>query len=241
MKKLVLFTLASLIYIGGFSQSLSLIDPVNVVTGTLVEIGNGELAADWSVQNISETTIAVRARRNVIEEVTGSANYFCWGVCFGETVNVSPTSVNQTMAPGDINNTFYAHYRPNGNAGQTIIEYCFFDANNPSDQICQTVNFCVDAECIVGVEETASAGTFTNIYPNPVNGMANLTYQFISRPENAKFKVYNMVGELVKESNIATQSGMILFHSDDFNNGVYVVVLEENGQVVDTQKLIISK
>ncbi len=71
--------------------------------------------------------------------------------------------------------------------------------------------------------------------------MANLTYQFISRPENAKFKVYNMVGELVKESNIATQSGMILFHSDDFNNGVYVVVLEENGEVVDTQKLIISK
>lgn len=241
MKKSLLFTLAFIVSAGLYAQSLSLIDPINVVTGTLVEIGNGEIEADWSVQNISESTIAVRARRNVIQEVSGSANYFCWGVCFGETVNVSPTSVNQTMAPGDINNTFYAHYRPNGNAGQTIIEYCFFDANNAADQICQTVNFCVDAECLVGVEENANKAIFTDIYPNPVNGLAKLSYQFISRPENAKFKVFNLVGELVKESNIATQSGLILFHSDDFNNGVYVVVIEENGQVVDTQKLVISK
>lgn len=241
MKKSLLFTLAFIVSAGLYAQSLSLIDPINVVTGTLVEIGNGEIEADWSVQNISESTIAVRARRNVIQEVSGSANYFCWGVCFGETVNVSPTSVNQTMAPGDINNTFYAHYRPNGNAGQTIIEYCFFDANNAADQICQTVNFCVDAECLVGVEENANKAIFTDIYPNPVNGLAKLSYQFISRPENAKFKVFNLVGELVKESNIVTQSGLILFHSDDFNNGVYVVVIEENGQVVDTQKLVISK
>lgn len=241
MKKTLLFTLACLFAAGMNAQSISLIDPINVVSGTLAEIGNGELEADWSVQNISESTLAVRARRNVGQEVSGSANYFCWGVCFGEEVNVSPTAVNQTMAPGAINNTFYAHYRPNNNAGQTIIEYCFFDANNPADQICQTVNFCVDAECLVGVAENTQAGTFTDIYPNPVNGMAKLSYQFISRPENAKFKIYNVVGALVKESNIATQSGMILFHSDDFNNGVYVVVLEENGQVVDTQKLVISK
>lgn len=241
MKKTLLFAIASFFAFGINAQSLSLIDPINVVSGTLVEIGNGELEADWSVQNISESTMAVRARRNVLQEVTGSANYFCWGVCFGETVNVSPTSVNQTMAPNDINSTFYAHYRPNNNAGQTIIEYCFFDANNPADQVCQIVNFCVDAECIVGVEENSRAASFTDIFPNPVSGIAQLSYQFIDRPENAKFRVYNLVGELVKESNIATQTGMILFHADDFNNGVYVVVLEENGQVVDTQKLVISK
>jgi len=241
MKKSLLFALLSFFAANTYAQSLSLIDPINVVTGTLVEIGNGELEADWSVQNISESTIAVRARRNVIQAVSGSANYFCWGVCFGEEVNVSPVQVNQSMAPGDINATFYAHYRPNGNAGQTIIEYCFFDANNASDQICQTVNFCVDAECIVGVEENTRVGLFTDIYPNPVNGLAKLSYQFTSRPENAKFKVYNVMGALVKESNISTQSGLILFHAEDFNDGVYVVVLEENGQVVDTQKLVISK
>ena len=93
----------------------------------------------------------------------------------------------------------------------------------------------------MGVEENTHSAIFTDIYPNPVNGMAKLSYQFISRPENAKFKVFNLVGELMKESNIATQSGLILFHSDDFNNGVYLVVIEENGQVVDTQKLVISK
>jgi hypothetical protein len=242
MKKLILSSIFCAVLIGATAQSVSFIDPVTLVQGTLAEIGSGELEAGWDVQNITDGAVGIRARRNVIQSVPGSVNYFCWGVCFSESVNVSPVQVTQTLGAQEINSSFYGHYRPNGNAGQTIIEYCFFNNNNPSDELCQTVNYCVEGACLVGVDENMSGKpAFSKISPNPVSGIGSITYSMISNPENARVRIYGAMGELVRDSNLTAQNGMIIFHADDFANGIYIVVLEDNGLVVDTQRLVIAK
>lgn len=243
MKRIVLSTLTICTGLLVNAQSLSILDPVQIVNGTVAELGtNGELVADWDVQNISENFIEVRAARNVISAVEGSSNYFCWGVCFGAETNISPISTNQDMNPGDVNTTFYAHYISGGTAGVTEIEYCFFNAANPSDRACQTVQYCVDAECIVSVENPTTEFELGDISPNPLSGLGSIKYSFLNNPaSDSKIVIYNMIGQTIKEIKVNGKEGIILVNAQDFENGIYFYSLISNGKTQVTKRMLISK
>ncbi len=241
MKKYLLAIAFFFPFLTSKSQSIGFINPTSQVEGTLASLGPlGELVAEWHVQNISDSFIEVRARRNVISAVQGSTNYFCWGVCFTETTNVSPMSQAQDMNPNQINTSFYAHYKPQGNAGVTTIEYCFFNAANEADQTCQTVQYCVDAACIVGIEETSNDIQLGEVSPNPVKTIASIPYTISGSAKNAKFVVYDMVGKVVKESALSNKSGMILINGVEFETGVYLYTIIADGKSVSTKRMIVS-
>lgn len=224
----------------GNAQSLGLIDPVSEVVGTVAELGaSGELVAEWGVENIGDAFIEVRAKRVVLQDVAGSINYFCWGVCFDESTNISPISVNQDMNPGDINHTFYAHYRPQNNAGEAIIKYCFFDSNNQADETCQEVHYCVDCEQSVG-EGNALDVELSEVSPNPVRSLGSISYSFQTAPENAKLVIYNMVGSVVKETVITAKNGIFLINAADFESGIYLYSIQMDGKASVMKKLVIA-
>jgi hypothetical protein len=243
MKKILLFASIALFSATSYGQSLGIIEPVSTVAGTLAEMSPGEeLVAAWNVQNISANFIEVRASRNVISAVQGSANYFCWGVCFGEETNVSPTSVNQDMNPGDINTTFYAHYISNENPGITDIEYCFFNAANSADRTCQTVRFCVDAECLVSVAEPIAEFEISDLSPNPLKGLGSIKYSFANAPANdTKLVIYNMVGKIVKETAITAKDGILFVNGEDFESGIYLYSVISNGRTLSTKRMVVAK
>jgi hypothetical protein len=239
MKKLLLIPALALFTIVTTAQSLALIEPMTQVNGTVAALGaTGELVAEWGVQNISENFLEVRAKRAVQQNVQGAINYFCWGVCFDENTNVSPVSVNQDMNAGDINNTFYAHYRPQNNAGEAIIQYCFFNAADPTDETCQTVTYCVD--CIQSVAEQSLDIEVGEIYPNPLKGLGSISYNLPSTPKNAKLFIYNMVGEVVKESTITSKNGVILINGADFESGIYLYSIQMDGKASAMKKLVVA-
>jgi hypothetical protein len=239
MKKFILIPTLALLTIGSMAQSLTLLEPVAQVNGTVAELGaSGELIAEWSVQNTSANFLEVRAKRVVQQTVQGSINYFCWGVCFDEATNVSPLSVSQDMNAGDINNTFYAHYRPQNNAGEAIIQYCFFDAANPADETCQTVSYCVD--CTQSVAEQSMEIEVGEIYPNPLKGLGSISYNLPSTPTNAKLVVYNMVVEVVKDTTISSKSGLLLINGADFESGIYLYSIQMDGKASAMKKLVVA-
>lgn len=236
---LSLFTFA--ILESAIGQSFSIINPVNIVNGTTADLGpNGELVAEWHVQNTSDSNKSVRANRNVISSVAGSINYFCWGVCFDENTNISPLSVSQQMGPGEVNTTFYAHYKPQGNAGETVIQYCFFDQNNPSDAACQTVRYCVDMECLVSQKEIESELELSELSPNPLKGLGTISYQFKNQPQQAKFVVRNMVGQIVKETNIQGKNGILIVDGADFTAGIYLYSIVADGKTLTTKRMLVQ-
>jgi len=239
MKKIILIPSLALLTIGSFAQSLTLLEPVTQVNGTVAELGaTGELIAEWGVQNISQNFLEVRAKRSVQQNVQGAINYFCWGVCFDENTNISPISVSQDMNAGDINNTFYAHYRPQNNAGEAIIQYCFFDAADPTDETCQTVSYCVD--CTQSVTEQSMDIEVGEIYPNPLKALGSISYNLPSTPKNAKLFIYNMVGEVVKESTITSKNGVILINGADFESGIYLYSIQMDGKASAMKKLVVA-
>jgi hypothetical protein len=238
-KQLLIISLVGCTLIG-HTQSLGLVEPVSEVFGTVAELGaSGELVAEWGVQNIGDAFMEVRAKRVIVQNVQGSVNYFCWGVCFDETTSVSPLSVSQDMNPGDINNTFYAHYRPQNNPGEAIIQYCFFDAANSADETCQEVHYCVDCEQSVG-EGNALNVELSEVSPNPVRSIGSISYSFQTAPENAKLVIYNMVGAIVKESVITAKNGIFLINSADFESGIYLYSIQMDGKASVMKKLVIA-
>lgn len=243
MLKSALVIVSALLVAGSVSsQSLQLINPVTVVQATLEEVGeNGELVADWHVQNISENNLSVRCYRNVTQEVPGSENYFCWGVCFTSATDISPVQIAQQMPGGSVNDSFYAHYRPNGNPGQTTVEYCFFDNQNPDDKVCQVVTYCADMEeCVVGINRVESAFAELTIAPSVLSGFGKIQYTLPAGARSAEAEIYSLTGQVVQRFNLTGPSGVVLINGQDLTNGAYILRVRESGRVVGTTRLIVA-
>ncbi len=240
MKKILLSICIALITISGFSQVASLYGEVNMVTGTVAN--DPELQVSWEVINATSGTLDFGCKRMGVQEVPGATNQFCWGtICspFGTGNGVSSEIV--TLAASESTSSFYAHYRHNGNPGQSIIRYCWYDVNNVTNEYCFNVNYCVDSECIVSVAERASVGQIDKISPNPINNTGNITYSFLSVPNSGKLTIYNMVGSIVKQVTLTKKAGAVIINANDFENGIYFCNIENGGKVFETKRFVIAK
>lgn len=240
MKKILLSVCTVLIAISGFSQIATLDGEVNMVIGTVAN--DPELQVSWEVINATGSTLDFGCKRIGIQEVPGATNQFCWGtLCSPFGTGNGTSSEVVTLAPNEATGSFYAHYRHNGNVGQSIIRYCWFDVNNVSNEYCFDVNYCIDSECIVSVTETSSTGQIEKISPNPINNTGNITYSFQTVPNSGKLTIYNMVGSIVKQVTLTKKSGTVIINAADFENGIYFCNIENGGKIFETKRFIVAK
>jgi hypothetical protein len=243
MQKIFSLIIAAILFssVGSFAQRIEFIDPLTTVTGTLADIGPlGELEAAWGVQNTSDQALSWRCRREIISNVTGATNYFCWGVCFMENTDVSPAGIAVSIGPGEVNNSFYAHYKPNNNAGMSTIRYCFFNLDDNTEELCYTVNFCVDAECLVNVDEKQEVATLNSVKPNPVNDLGAISYSINRHFTQANLFIYNSVGQIVKQEVVQNQQGLLVFNASELANGIYTYSISVDGLMSPMQKLVVQ-
>jgi hypothetical protein len=216
------------------AQSATLINPMTNVEATAATLTSaGEMVAEWPVANLTNASISIKCLREELNLVPGTQNYFCWGVCYGETTNVSVLA--QTIAAGDTNDTFYAHYKPLGNVGQSDINYCFFNTADPNDRACHTVHYCF--ECIVDIEDVHSSELNEFFGENPLIGLGNYSYNLAGN--EGLFQIRTQDGKLVKSVNLNGSFGTILLNSSDFTSGIYFVTIESNNNS-STTKLVIQ-
>lgn len=241
MKKSLLTVCIVFSVLIGFSQIVSLGNAVNMVSGTITE---GDLVVTgWEIVNATNETIDFGCKRLAVQEVAGATSQFCWGtLCspFGTGFSLSTEIV--TLAPGAYSSSFYAHYRHNENVGQSILKYCWFDNNNPMNEFCYDVNYCVDVvACVVNVEEQAMFGQIGQISPNPLSSTGNISYSFLAVPNSGKLSIYNVVGSLVKQVSLTKKNGTVIINAADFESGIYFCNIENNGKIFETKRLVISK
>jgi|JI6StandDraft_1071083.scaffolds.fasta_scaffold04607_3 hypothetical protein len=240
MKRFLLFSICIFSLTFSQAQLVELGNATNQITGPLSE---SELhVTDWEVINASNETIAFGCKRISVYDVPGSLNQFCWGILCSAwgTGNLTSSQV-VNLAPGAYSNSFYAHYRHNGNAGQSTVRYCWFDTNNPSNEYCYDVNYCVEGECIIGVRENTAVGQISGISPNPINGTGNISYNFLSPPSSGKMSIYNMMGELVKQVPLTKKNGSVFISATDYASGIYFCNIENEGKVFETKRFVIAK
>jgi hypothetical protein len=222
MKKIVLSCLLVWSVTAISAQSATLVNPMTNVEATAATLtSSGEMVAEWPVANLTSNSISIKCLREELNLVAGTQNYFCWGVCYGETTTVSVLA--QNIAPGDTNDTFYAHYKPLGNVGQSDINYCFFNTLDPTDRACHTVHYCF--ECLVSVEDEGTVNDSFGLFgENPLVGMGIYTYQLPQ--EGGYFSLYDQNGKLILQRNLKGRSGQILLNSKDLNPGVFIGTIQ---------------
>lgn len=119
---------------------------------------------------------------------------------------------------------------PQGNRNVRVLVSKFVNATT------QAVTNQVFARSIEDLDVTLSSSQFGNIeglkmYPNPTNGIVNITSNAQMTKEVA---IFNMLGKEVLRANVETQLNV-----SGLNKGVYLVQVKENNQTA-TLKLVIN-
>lgn len=239
----IVFTLiaAFAFTVNAYNQIVTLSNEENVVYGTAANDAE-ELSVAWSVTNATGNAMDIKCRRIAIAEVEGAYSQFCWGILCSPW-NTGNASLNEIVPlnPGETSNSFYAKYRHYGFAGQSIYSYCYFNADDPTQEFCYNVNYCVDAECFVSVaEENKPAGEIENVTPNPISGQGMISYKFNTNPTDASMIIYNMVGAVVKEISLTSKQGAVIIDGSEFESGIYFCAIKNEGNVFETTRIVIS-
>jgi hypothetical protein len=208
------------------AQSLTLSTDSVYVSGT---VNDNLLVATCNVTNSLANPIKVRVRRTVQTVVPGTQNYFCWSACHSPSVSEDPDYVE--IAAGATASDFYADYLPQGQSGQSVIFYTFFNHDMPADSVRLKVVFDVAPTGIVSIDLKNNFA----LYPNPANDFIRVKYNFDNQ---ADLIIYDITGKLVKRESLIEGQTDYTFSIADLKSGVYFYSVNNGKDIVSMKKLI---
>lgn len=242
MMKKSIFTLILLTLMGYVSaQTLqfewegTVFDEGETIECTNDEFGFGEYIQHMQVRNITSEPMKVLIEKEIIQDLEGVLNSFCWGMCYGPDTFVSPEAVD--IPAGEVNTddlSFHAQY-PEDVYGDVIIKYYAYEERNPDQRISIIVRF---RKSGVGVNENVHTMTLGQAYPNPATNTVSFNYSFGG---NLCAVVYNLVGQEVMRQELNANDGQLSFSVADLQGGIYFCTMLVDGRAVSTQKFVVKK
>jgi hypothetical protein len=199
------------------------------------EYGFGEYIQHMQVRNKTTDPIKVLIEKEIVQDLEGVMNSFCWGMCYGPDTFVSPTAVE--VAPGSVNTddlSFHALYDETV-FGDVIIKYYAYEERNPDDRISIIVRFRKSGE---GVGENSRPMSLSKAYPNPATTTVNFNYSFDG---SLCAVIYNLVGQEMMRQELNANDGQMSFSVVGLQEGIYFCTMMVNGRALNTQKFVVRK
>ena len=207
-----------------------------VVECTNDEYGYGEYIQHMQLRNLTPDEMNIIVEKEVIEDLEGTMNFFCWGSCFGPDVYVSPNPVPLAGNTVTDDQALSFHTMFNEDVfGKVQVKYSAYDERHPEDAV--TINV-VFRKSGVGVHES-SAVTFGQPYPNPASSTVNFDCNMQGSYTTAV--VYNLLGQEVMRQEINTFENKLSLSVAGLNDGVYFCSVMRDGQTVSTVKFVVKK
>jgi hypothetical protein len=240
MKKiLLLFTV--LIISGAISaQNILLSDGNGPIepNSTVYVIGEPDqtepIQARINVTNNTSSAMDILVKKIVVDTLTGTSNYFCWGVCYPAWVYEAQGPVN--LEAGATTEGFYGDYVPEGIPGKSHIMYVWWDAANPDDSVAVTVEFNASP---AGIDDQANATAITKVYPNPAISFVNFDYRFNNTATDSRIIISNILGAEIMEVELNGYEGTKRINVSELTEGIYFYNVISNDRLIETKKLII--
>ena len=244
MRKLLL--LSVIVYITTlttFAQNLSLSDKFGnpISNGDTIKIWGDtsilELETDIDVKNIGSNNIDVKVKKIKISLIQDTYNYFCWVQC-QDTAMYNPTETI-SLQPNQITSDFTTHYGPRNHFGVSILDYVFFDGNDPNDSVRVNVEFHITG---VGLQENIfDLIKFSNAYPNPAKSFTTFDYSFPSSVNNVRIEIRDILGSVVREVKLIGGKGVYRLETASMNDGIYFYSVLVNEKLYTTKKFIVNR
>jgi len=99
---------------------------------------------------------------------------------------------------------------------------------------------CEIANCNVGVEELEIENGGLKIYPNPASEYSTVEIRLNDENRAAEFIIYNILGSRIYSQQVK-DNDVLTIDNKELNNGIYLYVLKTNNEIIEKQKVIISK
>jgi len=241
MKKIFILLSLSFISIFSFSQNLAAFDsegsiPNGGIVNTYGLANESVINCYISIVNLSASTESVKVIRHTISTIPGTTNNFCWGQCYASTLDTSEQTIN--IGAHDTTYEFQGEYKPQMNAGTSLIRYLFYNVNNVSDTLSVTVNYIIEA---LGINNPKTAYTdLSYAYPNPASDYTMIKYTLPKNINNARLIIRDCIGAIVKDQPLTNNSGKVTIDLSDIREGVYFYSVVDNHSAIFTRKLIVK-
>ena len=201
--------------------------------------GDFELVFEAYLKNGTDQKLRIGAARDTLQTVQGTENSFCWaGNCYSAMTDTSDADYDLVLPSGNTSaQPFSGHYTHQSTFGETIVKYTLFERGNLDNSVSVVVIF---KYSLTGIEDNSFNDiTFSNAYPNPATNTVNFDYK-LSSNSNATISIVNLLGSVVKRSNLNPASNKISIDVSDLPQGVYFYSIDLDGKVYKTQKLIVK-
>jgi hypothetical protein len=250
MKNVYILALMTLLPVTSWAQWLSLQDSQGqpVTNGGTVSVSGmaseSLLTLPLTATLNTSTAINVNMRRYEVDVVSGSENYFCWGVCYDAMpsgtlpVWFAGQEAMITMEPGTPVNEFKAYLVPNNTSGISTFRYVWFNTANASDTVSVTVVFQVAP---VGIAEVAAPKARIEVFPNPVVDDARLRYAVSHASGTARLVVHNALGSVVHERVLNAHEGEVVLETRAMEPGFYFASVQVNGRALATRRIAVVR
>ena len=187
---------------------------------------DAEFGVKLSVQNVASTTTTIGVEKEIITEVAGTTNSFCWaGTCYGNDVMVS--SSNAVMGPDSVSTEFRADIAPNGNIGAHKMRYIFFNADDTKDY--RSVYVVFNSAWGTGFELRNTSDI--RMFPNPVrvNEVLNIDIS-ASKAIYHSVMLFDNTSRLLMEQAIDPASGKLEIQLSQYqiSSGTYYILLNSD-------------
>jgi hypothetical protein len=235
----------NLLFIIIFAQMSFVMAQSLVVTGDSVFYADvdTQISHHLDVKNVSNNAINVICQKTIISYPAGmptwAGSYYCFaGSCYpaSATNPSNPAPLNSGQAITYSNNDSLAHsgyYSAGGAPGIAIVEYCFYDQNNPSDNTCVTINY----DCsVTAVQDLGNLSVITDFYPNPANGIVFFDFHL---DVEAELIIMDILGNEVKSIKLR-KKGKQEIDITDLSEGIYFGNLIVNNEITSIKKLIVK-
>lgn len=242
MKK-ILLTLIAVLFVFSFakSQDLTLTHEGNPIGDTIMVWGEPtefELVLYANLHNNTDRDMNIKVARQEISLVEGAMSQICWaGLCYAPDTDTSVNSQVVLAGGTSADEDFSGHYLPNGNIGTSLVEFIFYNINDPSISVSVVVKYWASPQSIA--EDAMRGGSISEIYPNPASNFINLDFNLTPAVKQAKVRVVNILGSVVKEADIDRGNNQLRMDVSDLDNGVYFYTILINGDTYKTKKLVI--
>lgn len=243
MKKIILcFTVLLFSAVSIYAQSFTLSRDGEVLGDTVTVVPDvvpaSEIVFAAVLNNSTVNGTNIKVLRNEVFMLEGTSSYFKWGPSyFNDTTNLSPVYQFVPAGGSSTPGVFSGNYRIQGAVGVSIIEYTFFNIDNPDENVKIVVKF--DSSPASIDENILRNITISEIYPNPASNNVTIDYDIPTKVDYANVKIFNLQGVVVKEKQLDIRNNQMRMNIMDINRGIYFYTLFINGEIYITKKLVV--
>jgi hypothetical protein len=244
MKKALrlLVLMMSLLPLGAWAQTtFRVIFPNNHPSNNTFAVTQDPFEHYMSIQNlVADETISIKVQKIASAYSGDDTTFICWGAtCYPPTVSLTDTLL---FAPGATrNNVFSSTFRGFNTSSNSSVTYRFMRAE---DDVTDFVDYTFSYNYTTGVTAITPVlngrSEMANAMPNPAISTTSIPYSLATPSANARLKVYDLLGQEVRNIPLRSQSGSVQLDVNSLRNGIYFYSLVIDGRAVSTKRLIVN-